>query len=63
MLALFRDPDARQVLHVTYGEMLRQKELKAGIYDVLRRNIEDYWRSLEEHLARHAEELGLLPTH
>jgi len=62
MLALFRDPNARQVLHVTYGELLGQGELRAGIYDVLQRNIEDYWRSLAEHLGRHAEELGLVPA-
>jgi hypothetical protein len=57
---IFKNPDARQLLHVTYGEMLREPDLKEEIYRVLNKHIEDYWSSLESHIGKHLEYLGLI---
>jgi hypothetical protein len=59
LLALFAEPDARQVLHITYGEILGDAELSRRFYEVLRLNIEGYWQALEEHIGRHLELLGV----
>ena len=57
---VFENIDARQVLHVTYGEMLRDPDLKRQIYDVLAQHIEEYWDSLVEHIGKHLVYLGLM---
>ena len=57
---VFENIDARQVLHVTYGEMLRDPDLKSQIYDVLHQHIEEYWDSLVEHIGKHLVHLGLM---
>jgi hypothetical protein len=56
---LLSNSDTRQVLHVTYGEMLRDAVLHDRIYSVLEGNIEAYWRSVERHIARHLDTLGV----
>ena len=53
------NPDARQVLHVTYGEMLQNPELKEKIYHSLSNLIDDYWEGLENHIGRHLSLLGV----
>ena len=57
---LFRNPDARQVLHVTYGELLRDGKLRTKIYRVLSEHMAAYWLSLEEHIEKHCRHLGLI---
>ncbi len=57
---VFENIDARQVLHVTYGEMLRDPDLKRQIYDVLKQHIEEYWDSLVDHIGKHLVYLGLM---
>jgi len=57
---VFENIDARQVLHVTYGEMLRDPGLKSQIYEVLHQHIEEYWDSLVEHIGKHLVCLGLM---
>lgn len=49
------DPNARQVLHVTFGSMLAA--LRAPLLDVLREHAELYARALEAHFVRHLEPL------
>ena len=56
---LLENPDSRQILHVTYGEMLRNAELRGRIYDLLEEHIEAYWESLERHIGRHLDTLGV----
>ena len=56
---IFENPDARQVLHVTYGELLRNRDLRDEIYRVLDEHIEEYWKSLEDHIGKHLEYLGI----
>jgi tagaturonate epimerase len=57
--ALLANSDTRQVLHVTYGEILRNPDLNRRIYAVLRENIEAYWKSVERHIGRHLDTLGV----
>jgi hypothetical protein len=57
---VFENIDARQVLHVTYGEMLRDPDLKRQIYAVLDQHIEEYWESLVDHIGKHLVYLGLM---
>jgi len=59
LLSLFSNPDARQVMHVTYGEILRNTEYKDEIYSVLQSHIESYWLSLEKHIGKHLETLAV----
>jgi len=57
--SVFLNPDDRQVLHVSYGEILREKILREKIFKVLGENIKSYWDSLEEHIGKHLESLGV----
>jgi len=60
LTALFDNPDARQVMHVTYGEMLKDEDLGRQIFSTLYEHIEEYWQSLIDHIGRHLEYLGLM---
>jgi tagaturonate epimerase len=55
MQALVDQPDARQALHVTFGSVLREPGLGAGLVDLLRAHREAYARELEAHFVRHLE--------
>jgi len=50
---LLEDFHAREVLHVTYGSVLNQDELRAPFFDTLRRNEEEYTQAIESHFDRH----------
>ena len=52
---LLANSDTRQVLHVTYGEMLRDATVNSRIYGILEANIEAYWKSVERHIGRHLD--------
>jgi len=56
---IFDNPDDRRVLHISYGEILKDKQLKEDFFSILDKNIENYWTSLEEHIGRHMELLGV----
>jgi len=49
----------RQVLHITYGQILSNARLKERLLDVLGRNLELYWERLEKHLGKHLRLLGV----
>jgi len=55
---LFANDDARQVIHITYGEIFKNASLKERFFAALNDNIEEYWLALEEHIGRHLELLG-----
>ena len=55
---VFTNATDRQVLHVSYGEMFRDANLKARYFARLRAFIEAYWAALEAHIGRHLELLG-----
>jgi hypothetical protein len=56
---LFDNPDARQLIHITYGELLRDPEIGPALFAGLERHLEEYWRALEAHLGRHFQTLGV----
>jgi hypothetical protein len=51
--------DARRVLHITYGELLRDAGFKARFFQALEAHLEAYWAALERHIGRHLELLGV----
>jgi hypothetical protein len=56
---LLDDRDARQVLHITYGEILAAADLKRRLFDVLAGSADAYAAALERHIGRHLEALGV----
>ncbi len=59
LAVVFDENDTRQMLHITYGEVLKNPELKEKLYAILRENILDYWEALEVHIGRHLDGLGV----
>ena len=59
LVRLFENVAARQVMHITYGELLVMPELGPRFRAALRRNLERYWQALEQHIGRHLESLGV----
>jgi len=57
--ALLDDRDARQVLHITYGEMLGVPELKRRLFEALAGSADAYAAALERHIGRHLAALGV----
>lgn len=53
--SIFDNPDDRRVLHIAYGEILNNKELKIKFFEILEKNVEHYWISIENHIRRHLE--------
>ena len=53
------NPDARQVIHITYGEMLKDTGIRDKIYNCLEENIEEYWDALVKHIGNHLKLLGV----
>jgi hypothetical protein len=51
--ALLDQPDARQVLHVTYGQVLTDPSLAGPLLSALREHPDVYAEILERHFARH----------
>jgi hypothetical protein len=56
---LFDNPDARQLIHITYGELLRDTDLKGDFFAALENHIEAYWQALQSHIGRHLDRLGI----
>lgn len=50
---------SRQVLHIGYGKILENAELKAQLYHVLRKFRQEYSDALYRHIGRHAQTLGI----
>ena len=57
--SLFDNPDARQLIHITYGELLRDRELGKAFFDALHKHIEHYWAGVAEHTEHHLKSLGV----
>ena len=55
---LLDEPDARQVLHVTYGQVLTDRVLAEQLLAALRAAPDSYAATLEGHFARHLEPLA-----
>jgi hypothetical protein len=56
---LFENPDARQLIHITYGELLRDPGVGEAFFAALGRHLEEYWAALEAHIGRHFQTLGV----
>ncbi len=56
---LLEQPDVRQALHITYGFMLGDGQLRVQIYKTLHEHEELYRKKLSTHIGRHIEALGL----
>jgi hypothetical protein len=53
LAAVLDDFHGREVLHVTFGSILKDENLKGHFYAALRGNEEVYFRMLEQHFDRH----------
>ena len=64
LVDLFNKPDSRQLIHITYGSILRAKDdegkyiFKDRIYKILFEYEEDHYRELSNHIRRHLELLN-----
>jgi len=61
LVDLFKKPDSRQLIHITYGSILSAKDnkgkyiFKDRIYKVLFQYEEEHYRELSNHIRRHLE--------
>jgi len=61
LVDLFNKPDSRQLIHITYGSILKAKDnegkyiFKDTIYKILFKYEEDHYRELSNHIKRHLE--------
>ncbi len=53
------DDNSRQLLHITYGYVLDDPELRAELYHTLEQNEEHYYKRLITHIGRHLTLTGL----
>jgi hypothetical protein len=53
--------DSRQLLHITYGQILQDRELKKEIYDFLNIHEGSYYDALIKHAGKHLESLWAQP--
>jgi hypothetical protein len=53
--ALLEQFDAREILHVTFGSVLREETLHGRLFGLLREHPEAYAADLERHFLRHLE--------
>ncbi len=64
LVNLFKQNDSRQLIHITYGSILRARDnegkyiFKDRIYQVLFRYEEDHYREVSNHIRRHLELLS-----
>jgi hypothetical protein len=65
LIYLFKQNDSRQLIHITYGSILRAKDnegkyiFKDRIYKILFQYEDDHYRELSNHIRRHLELLNL----
>ena len=56
---LLAQRDSRQLVHITYGEILRDAAFKEQFLTALQRHLEEYWAALERHIGRHLDLLAV----
>ena len=52
---LFKNNDARQLIHITYGLILNHGDFAARLYRLWDRESEAYAQALEAHIGRHLQ--------
>ncbi len=53
--------DSRQLLHITYGGLLNDAGIRAGIFQTLSANEDLHYAAVEEHIEKHIRLLGAAP--
>jgi hypothetical protein len=56
---LLDEPNARQVLHITYGEILADERMRNDLFRVLAARGREYAEELRAHIGRHLDSLGV----
>jgi len=56
---LLEQRDSRQLVHITYGEILRDAAFKERFFTAQQRHLEEYWAALERHIGRHLDLLAV----
>jgi hypothetical protein len=54
--------DSRQLLHITYGGLLEDPEIRSAFFDTLRDSEELHYAAVEQHLEKHVRLLGVPTT-
>lgn len=53
LICYMEQDDARQLMHITYGILLKDGQMHGDIYEVLKRQEEVYANQVKEHIERH----------
>lgn len=56
---LFNQDDARQLIHITYGQILNNPALRGPLFQLWDERAEEYAQALERHIGRHMQLLGV----
>jgi hypothetical protein len=59
LVQFFDDDNARQLIHITYGSLLNDPEIRERFFDTLSREEDTHYRTVSEHIGRHIRELGV----
>ena len=51
--------DSRQLLHITYGGLLNDPDIRGGFFETLARNEETHYAAVEKHMNEHLRLLGV----
>ena len=51
---------SRQLMHITYGILLKDTEMHDEIYEFLKKNIKMYEMQVKQHIEKHLTSLGCL---
>jgi hypothetical protein len=54
-------PEARQFIHISYGGLLNDPDIREPFFSALKRHEDTHYRHLYEHFTRHLKLLGLEP--
>jgi tagaturonate epimerase len=60
LLNYFSNDNSRQLIHITYGFILRDESLKIELYETLNSQEEFYFSRLEKHIGKHLSMVGLI---
>lgn len=55
---VFRNDTDRQVMHVSYGELFKDTDLKRRFNQWMRNHLDEYWAALSRHIGRHLQTLA-----
>ena len=57
--AFLKDPNCRQLLHISYGGLLRDPSLRDAYFAALHEHEQTHYRNVRNHMMRHLELLGV----